>query len=591
MLYTFASINQYIFENLTNQVMVSKKLKLLFTLCMLVSASVIAQTGGSNGYMGGGYNVYDSSVIPNKKMGQQNEFWNNNYSFPAKPRNMWEVGVKTGIATISGDVPSVVLTAPNFGIHVRKSFGYIFSLRAEYINTINKGLQWKAADNFGKNEAWMDGGYFAQFRNNAGQMVTRNVSKTGVETYGNLNAPLRADKDIVFYNYKTNIQDLSLQGIFTVNNIRFHKQKTGIVIYGGGGVGITAFNAKVNAINEGAGGGLRSYKKLFDDTYTNNNVLGLYQSRKTITKALKAGMDNTYETDAESEISPKTTRPFLGKNTIKPSGTVLMGVAFKLGKRINLAIEDRWTFVKTDLLDGQRWQEHAVGDAVLTRDFDSYNFATIGLNVNLGAKSVQPLYWLNPLDYAYSELNTPRHMKLPKPVLNDGDGDGVIDQMDKEPNTPAGCPVDTHGVTKDTDGDGVPDCKDKQLITPTECQPVDADGIGKCPEPECCKNAKPSNAVSAGCPTDYPSLKGSMNGNNKAMLASVASKMKANAACTITMTAYCGTSKSAQKACQRNLDAAKAYLVEKEGISADRIMTATENADGSNENTIDIKSN
>ena len=70
---------------------------------------------------------------------------------------------------------------------------------------------------------------------------------------------------------------------------------------------------------------------------------------------------------------------------------------------------------------------------------------------------------------------------MPKPVFDDADGDGVVDQLDKEPNTPAGCPVDTHGVSRDTDGDGVPDCKDKELITPTECQPVDADGVGKCP--------------------------------------------------------------------------------------------------------------
>ncbi len=46
-----------------------------------------------------------------------------------------------------------------------------------------------------------------------------------------------------------------------------------------------------------------------------------------------------------------------------------------------------------------------------------------------------------------------------------------------------GCPVDTHGVSRDTDGDGVPDCKDKELVTPTYCQPVDADGVGKCPVP------------------------------------------------------------------------------------------------------------
>jgi hypothetical protein len=44
----------------------------------------------------------------------------------------------------------------------------------------------------------------------------------------------------------------------------------------------------------------------------------------------------------------------------------------------------------------------------------------------------------------------------------------------------------THGVSLDTDGDGVPDCRDKELITPTYCQPVDADGVGKCPCPEGC---------------------------------------------------------------------------------------------------------
>ncbi len=55
-----------------------------------------------------------------------------------------------------------------------------------------------------------------------------------------------------------------------------------------------------------------------------------------------------------------------------------------------------------------------------------------------------------------------------------------------EPNTPAGVPVDVRGVAKDTDGDGVPDYKDKELLTPQKCFPVDADGVGNCPEPACC---------------------------------------------------------------------------------------------------------
>jgi hypothetical protein len=45
-------------------------------------------------------------------------------------------------------------------------------------------------------------------------------------------------------------------------------------------------------------------------------------------------------------------------------------------------------------------------------------------------------------------------------------------------------PVNNTNCRQDTDGDGVPDCRDKELITPTYCQPVDADGVGKCPCPD-----------------------------------------------------------------------------------------------------------
>jgi hypothetical protein len=538
--------------------MASKKYKLLLGLLMLITTGSFAQMGGS-------YNVYDSAVIPSKRMPQQNEFWNNAYNFPAKPRNMWEVGVSAGMFTVSGDVPAKIPTL-GFSAHVRKAFGYVFSLRLQYMNATGKGMHWLLSQNYAKNPAWR--GYNAPVRSNAGPIVG---SVPGAQTF-----------DQVYYNYKTQVQDLGLQGIVTLNNIRFHKQKTGFTIYGGGGIGATLYNTKVNALDANG----RPYTALF-----NSIASGTHSGRKDVLKKLKAGMDDSYETAAENHGAR---RPKIGNNTLKPSGTILLGVAWKLGKRINLALEDRHTFIKDDLLDGQRWQEHAWGDAVQTRDFDSYNYLSLGLNFNLGAKSVEPLWWLNPLDYAYSELNNPKHMKLPKPVLNDGDGDGVIDQMDREPNTPAGCPVDTHGVTKDTDGDGVPDCKDKQLITPTECQPVDADGIGKCPEPECCKNPKPVEVVKE-CPCDYPSIsfKGNsvvLSGDAKAMLASVASKMKSNPDCSININGYPGASKSDADVCQKRVSALKTYLVEKEGISADRINTdCVQN--GGDKNTVDIKCN
>jgi hypothetical protein len=547
--------------------MVSKKYKFLLGIFfMLLSSGVSAQVGGKG-------SVYDSSVISAKRMPQQNEFWNGSYNFPAKPRNMWEVGVSVGNFSVSGDVPAKLPTI-GFAGHVRKAFGYVFSLRLQYLNGTAKGLSWLASENYGKNPAWnrnlpLAQRYYSPDRLNNGTLV-----------YSDRDGHYSGNKDIVFYNYKTHLQDLSLQGIVTLNNIRFHKAKTGIVIYAGAGIGASWFKVMVNALDANG----VNYRSLF-----NSISQPQYSNRKDALKTLKSGMDKSYETPAENE---NERRPKLGDNTLKPSGTVIAGIALKLSSRINIALEDRFTFVKTDLLDGQRWQEHAAGDAVLTPDYDSYNYLSLGVNVNLGGRAVEPLWWVNPLDYAYDELRNHRNVKIPKNDCNDADGDGVCDHLDREPNTPAGCPVDTHGVTRDTDGDGVPDCKDKQLITPTECQPVDADGVGKCPDPECCKNPPPPPVT---CPCDYPSLmfKGNataLNNDNKAMLATVSAKLKANPTCNITINGYPEASKASQANCQKRLDAIKIYLIEKEGISADRITTNCE-VGGGDKNTVDVKCN
>ncbi|RYF98370.1 MAG: hypothetical protein EOO02_19025, partial [Chitinophagaceae bacterium] len=367
----------------------------------------------------------------------------------------------------------------------------------------------------------------------------------------------------IYTNYKTKVQDLSLQGIVTLNNIRFHKSKTGFNFYALAGIGGTVYDTKVNARNESGA------------LYTQFGTVtggGVYKDRKDTRDALKDFLDDSYESPAENH---GVSRPKLFGDTFKPSGTVGLGVAIKLSNRINIAIEDRVTFIKDDLLDGQRWAEQ--GD--LTRDFDSYNYATIGLNFNLGAKSVEPLWWLNPLDYAYSEIRNPRLMRLPKPVLPDADGDGVTDQFDQE-QTPAGVPVDTHGVSRDTDGDGVPDSKDKELITPTHCQPVDADGVGKCPCPaeECFEGymSKNTNACAEklGALPSISFRKGtnSLSEDNKAVLATVAGKLRNSPECKVVVIGYCSSSKKEQQLSWDHVNKVITHLVEKEGISADRFI-------------------
>ena len=218
-------------------------------------------------------------------------------------------------------------------------------------------------------------------------------------------------------------------------------------------------------------------------------------------------MDGNYDSKADgSYINGDTEKQMkMFGTTYSPAVTAGLGVAYRITNKISIAAEFRnnWTF--TDLIDGQRWQEYAAGDAVVTSNFDSYRFASLGIRINIGKKSVAPLWWRNPVDqYSDYAISGPTRMNMPKAVLDDSDQDGVTDQFDIEPNTPAGCPVDSRGRMLDTDDDGVPDCKDKEKITLTICQPVNEDGVGKCPEPEVNKFTGSAGAEADGSLNKFP---------------------------------------------------------------------------------------
>ena len=528
--------------------MASKKYSFLAGALCLLASSGFAQTTPTTS--GSGYDVADSSVVPSRRMPQQQEFMAGTYNFPAKPRSMWEIGVKGGLFGVSGDVPSKLLS-PGFGVHIRKALGYLFSLRLEYMYGIGKGLNWNPSGNFVNNTAWTSNGY------------------------------TQANSPRVFYNYRTNVQDLSLEGIFTLNNVRFHKAKSNLSIYALLGIGLATYDTKVNALN-----GSTRYN------FAGITGAGIHENRKDVLDQLENLLDDDYETPAENF---GTRRPKLGGKDLIPVGHIGGGIAFRLSPRINLALEDRFTITRSDLIDGQRWQEQVNGNPVLTSDYDAYNYFTVGLNFNVGSKAVEPLWWLNPLDYAYQEIRKPRLMILPKPVLPDTDGDGVTDQFDLEV-TPQGVPVDAHGVSLDTDGDGVPDARDKEKITPTSCQPVDADGVGKCPV-VCPDSTCPGWGVKpADCATALGSLPSltfsgntrSLNNDQRSMLAGVAATLRNNPNCTIQVIDYCTGSKAKQSVGQSRAEAVVNHLVEREGISRDRISILV-GQEGGDCGTIDIR--
>jgi OOP family OmpA-OmpF porin len=135
------------------------------------------------------------------------------------------------------------------------------------------------------------------------------------------------------------------------------------------------------------------------------------------------------------------------KEFVVPIG---VGVKFKLSDRTALNLGYTENFIDGDNFDGVR-------KSYPTKDRYSYGYA--GLEWTLGSSSKQSLEWVNPVAMLYDELYDEALRKeveaLKGRVTNvenavndlkkDSDGDGVADQFDKCPNTPAGTVVDGAG--------------------------------------------------------------------------------------------------------------------------------------------------
>lgn len=544
--------------------MVNKKYLLLAGLCAMfaIQPAFAQESSGAQWsardmtYRGDSYDVLDSNYVPRSRMDQHRKFLNHQYAFPAKPRNMWEVGVGGGLYNIMGDVstltPFTKGSKGGYGLHahIRKSWGYFFSTRLQYIYGLGRGQAWQEDRNFKRNPAWAN--YYNPI--------------VAVPNTPNANTPTQP----IFWNYRMESHQLNLDFIGSIHNIRFHKAKTGLSIYGLIGLGAIAYNTRVDALDANSqpydfdaisGGGAQVLPQISEN-------------RKQIRDGLLSAQDGDFETEAENERDRRRTSIFSNK-TIQVTPSFGLGMQIRLSKRINISLEDRVSIPwDDDLLDGQRWAQQVEGAPVLSNQNDLINYASLGINFNLGnkTKSVEPLYWLNPLDHAYNELSYPRHMILPDPTLPDSDGDGITDQFDKCPGTPQGIAVDSHGCPLDTDGDGVPDDRDKQLITPTECQPVDADGVGKCPCPDGCGSMAPAcGSISAGSIV-FKGSSARIAPTGEGLLSALAAQMMANPTCKVVITGAGNKSKIQQQRSWDRVNSIIEYMSEKHGIDRNRFI-------------------
>jgi len=204
-------------------------------------------------------------------------------------------------------------------------------------------------------------------------------------------------------SFVTKLWSGTVSGVINVGNVSFLHRQSGINFYVSGGAGLALYQPKVT------------------------NMDGSVLNWATVN-----GSTNHYVNEL-----------------IIPVGA---GAKFKLTDQLDLNLGYTENFVDGFNLSG-------VVDAGKYPAQDKYGYGYAGVEYTLGSKSKPSLEWANPVAMMYDELYDAALRQeveaLKGRVANvetavndlkkDSDGDGVADQFDKCPNTPAGTVVDGSG--------------------------------------------------------------------------------------------------------------------------------------------------
>lgn len=169
-----------------------------------------------------------------------------------------------------------------------------------------------------------------------------------------------------------------------------------------------------------------------------------------------------------------------------------LGVSYRLNRRFDVEFRSALNINHEDDLDA------AISDK---QTYEIFFTSNLGVVYKLGRKR-KHLKWTNPYDEALIELGDGGNNF----DIKDIDGDGVIDELDKDNYTPKGVKVYGDGTSIDSDMDQTPDYKDKCPFKKGKpylqgCPPTkDTDGDGVYDDVDDCPTI-PGPKSNNGCPT------------------------------------------------------------------------------------------
>lgn len=367
--------------------------------------------------------------IPTFRMDQHEKWLNKETSFPAKERNMWQVGIHTGVPTIGGDLRSKIGYAA--GGYVRKALGYTVSIRGYYNRADAYGLDGNFRDgirnNYGFNDGDGDGrgDYYDEATNTGG----------------------------AYLNYQNKQHFLSTDIIININNIKYHQKQSYFAPYVFFGVGAMAHQTWVDAVDENG------------NDYDFEAVPSGSEDRSI--NFIEGMLDREYE----SPGSPDRGALFSVEGyDVRPALSGGLGLGFRLSPKFEVGLETRFIWTGSDYHDNYAFR--SVGDDnINTPGSDITNYSMFNIGYNIGKNAEEPTWYVNPVDYTYDYL-----LYLDKKTdFTDSDDDGVPDIWDEEEDTPKGAVVDVKGRTMDSDDDGCPDHEDPEPFSSPQYPIVDCE--------------------------------------------------------------------------------------------------------------------
>ena len=320
------------------------KRKLCYKMCLYLSFASLITTTAFGQYYPPNNNPNNGYNNPNNGYNNPNNGYNPNGPLGLNP-GYFTFGLNTGLSYQSSDVTSR-FNSYGFGLTLAQNLIYLpgswltFDWRARGMYSASEGLNTKPS--FG---------------------IKGNTAINGTTNDG----LSYANDSFYFANYHTDMVELGLEGVITLNDLR---ERTGVVLQVFGGIGMDWYDVRIDQ-KDAAG---NNYSKLYKSINLGDNTT-------TIKDKLVAGLDGTHESRADGFGK-------IGKIGFMPNVGIEFG--YMLTPRFYLSMGHKITFSHTDLLDGQQW----LSNTIKLNHEDLHQYTYIGLHF---------LFESNPFGFGFGQ--------------------------------------------------------------------------------------------------------------------------------------------------------------------------------------------